>query len=83
MPWSLPSSDSAPTPGGWIASVPRLTAALERWCVHWIADGFRAIESLIDGEVFCFGDRPTLLNLVLWILTVGLVIYVPKLWQIG
>lgn len=28
-------------------------------------------------------DRPTLLNLVLWILTAGLVIYVPKLWHIG
>ena len=36
-----------------------------------------------DPVQILFGDRPTLLNLVLWILTVGLVIYVPKLWQIG
>ncbi len=36
-----------------------------------------------DPVQILFGDRPTLVNLVLWILTVGLVIYVPKLWQIG
>jgi maleylacetoacetate isomerase len=40
-------------------------AALERWCVHWIGEGFRAIESLIDGDVFCFGDRPTLADICL------------------
>ena len=28
-------------------------------------------------------DRPTLVNLLLWILTVGLVIYLPRLWHIG
>ncbi len=28
-------------------------------------------------------DRPTLLNILLWIMTAGLVIYVPKLWYIG
>lgn len=28
-------------------------------------------------------DRPTLLNLLLWIVTAGLVIYVPKIWHIG
>ena len=36
-----------------------------------------------DPVQILFGDRPTLVNLVLWILTVGLVIYVPKLWQVG
>jgi 4-hydroxybenzoate polyprenyltransferase len=35
-----------------------------------------------DPVQILFRDRPTLLNLVLWILTVGLVIYVPKLWHI-
>jgi hypothetical protein len=28
-------------------------------------------------------DRPTLLNLLLWIVTVGLVIYLPKYWYAG
>lgn len=28
-------------------------------------------------------DRPTLLNILLWIVTVGLVIYLPRFWHIG
>ncbi len=28
-------------------------------------------------------DRPTLLNLLLWIVTVGLVIYLPRFWHLG
>jgi hypothetical protein len=32
-----------------------------------------------DPVQLLFRDRPTLLNLVLWILTAGLVIYLPKL----
>jgi maleylpyruvate isomerase len=40
-------------------------AGLERWCQHWIAEGFRAIESLIEGEVYCFGDQPTLADILL------------------
>lgn len=33
-----------------------------------------------DPVQILFRDRPTMVNLLLWILTVGLVIYVPKLW---
>ena len=36
-----------------------------------------------DPVQILFRDRPTLLNLLLWILTVGIVIYVPKIWHIG
>jgi len=36
-----------------------------------------------DPVQILFRDRPTLLNLLLWILTAGLVIYLPKIWQIG
>jgi len=36
-----------------------------------------------DPVQILFRDRPTLLNLLLWIATVGLVIYVPKIWHIG
>ena len=28
-------------------------------------------------------DRPTLLNLILWIVTVGIVIYLPRFWHLG
>jgi maleylacetoacetate isomerase len=39
---------------------------LERWCQHWITEGFRAIESLIPGgEAFCFGEQPTLADILL------------------
>jgi maleylacetoacetate isomerase len=38
---------------------------LERWCQHWIAEGFRAIESLIEGEIYCFGDQVTLADILL------------------
>ena len=40
-------------------------AAMERWCVHWIMEGFRAVEALIDGAAFCFGSRPTLADICL------------------
>lgn len=36
-----------------------------------------------DPVQILFGDRPTLLNLLLWIVTAGLVIYLPKFWHIG
>lgn len=36
-----------------------------------------------DPVQMLFRDRPTLINLLLWILTVGLVIYAPKLWHLG
>lgn len=36
-----------------------------------------------DPVQILFSDRPTLLNLLLWIVTVGVVIYVPRIWQAG
>ena len=36
-----------------------------------------------DPVQILFKDRPTLLNLLLWISTVGLVIYLPRLWHLG
>ena len=35
------------------------------WYRHWIEEGFRAIESLVEGRPFCFGDRPTLADVAL------------------
>lgn len=40
-------------------------AASDAWYQHWILDGFRAIEALIEGRPFCFGNRPTLADIVL------------------
>lgn len=34
-----------------------------------------------DPVQILFSDRPTLLNLLLWIVTVGFVIYLPRIWQ--
>jgi len=36
-----------------------------------------------DPVQILFRDRPTLLNLLPWIVTVGLVIYPPRLWHLG
>jgi 4-hydroxybenzoate polyprenyltransferase len=36
-----------------------------------------------DPVQILFHDRPTLLNLLLWIITVGLVIYLPRYWHFG
>lgn len=36
-----------------------------------------------DPVQLLFRDRPTLLNLLLWIVSAGLVIYVPRLWHSG
>ena len=35
------------------------------WYRHWIEEGFRAIESLVEGKPFCFGDRPSLADVAL------------------
>ena len=40
-------------------------AASDAWYRHWILDGFRAIEALIEGRPFSFGDGPTLADVVL------------------
>lgn len=36
-----------------------------------------------DPVQILFGDRPTFINLLLWILTAGLVIYAPRLWHLA
>jgi len=38
---------------------------IRRWSHHWLTEGFRAIESIIDGEEYCFGDQPTLADICL------------------
>ena len=44
-------------------------AAVNRWCVRWITDGFDAIEALLAGDAtrgdFCFGRAPTLADVYL------------------
>jgi maleylacetoacetate isomerase len=35
------------------------------WYRHWIEEGFRAIEILVEGRPFCFGDQPTLADVAL------------------
>jgi maleylacetoacetate isomerase len=35
------------------------------WYRHWVEEGFRAIESLVEGKPFCFGDRPSLADVAL------------------
>ena len=40
-------------------------AAVDAWYRHWILQGFHAIEALIEGQPFCFGERPTLADVVL------------------
>lgn len=40
-------------------------AAVDAWYHHWILQGFPAIEALIDPRPFCFGERPTLADVVL------------------
>jgi len=35
------------------------------WYRHWIEEGFRAIETLVEGRPFCFGDQPSLADVVL------------------
>jgi maleylacetoacetate isomerase len=38
---------------------------VNRWYRHWIEEGFRAIETLVEGEPFCFGDQPSLADMAL------------------
>jgi maleylpyruvate isomerase len=44
-------------------------AAVNRWCVKWITDGFDAIEALLEGDAtrgdFCFGRSATLADVYL------------------
>ncbi|WP_122606487.1 maleylacetoacetate isomerase [Pseudomonas viridiflava] len=35
------------------------------WIGHWISEGLHAVEQLIDGDVFCFGDTPGIADVYL------------------
>src|SRR3954452_23562222 len=39
--------------------------AIESWYRHWIAEGFAAIEQLIEARPFCFGATPTIADVCL------------------
>jgi maleylacetoacetate isomerase len=38
---------------------------VDGWYRHWIEEGFRAIESLVEGKSFCFGNQPSLADVAL------------------
>ena len=35
------------------------------WIGHWISEGLNAVEQLIEGDVFCFGDTPGIADVYL------------------
>jgi maleylpyruvate isomerase len=39
--------------------------AREAWYAHWVRAGFAAVEQMIDGGRYCFGDRPTIADICL------------------
>lgn len=39
--------------------------AVTAWYHHWITEGFNALEDLIEGPRFCFGEAPTLADVAL------------------
>jgi maleylacetoacetate isomerase len=40
-------------------------AAVNAWYVHWVVEGFKAVEQLIEPGPFAFGDKPTLADVYL------------------
>lgn len=40
-------------------------AGLDAWLAHWMRSGFRAIEQLIPGDHFCFGQQPSIADVCL------------------
>lgn len=40
-------------------------AAIDAWYVHWIREGFRALERLVEPGPFAFGPNPTLADVYL------------------
>jgi maleylacetoacetate isomerase len=38
---------------------------IKAWLAHWVAQGFTAVEALIEGPEFCFGSAPTLADVYL------------------
>ena len=39
--------------------------AIKAWYAHWIVEGFKAIEALVEGPHYCFGATPTLADICL------------------
>jgi maleylacetoacetate isomerase/maleylpyruvate isomerase len=40
-------------------------AEIDAWIGHWIAQGFAALETMLEPSPFCFGDRPGLADVYL------------------
>jgi maleylacetoacetate isomerase/maleylpyruvate isomerase len=40
-------------------------AAVNAWYAHWVVEGFKAVEQLIELGPFAFGDKPTLADVYL------------------
>jgi maleylacetoacetate isomerase len=40
-------------------------SAVSEWIGHWISQGLAAVEQMIDGHVFCFGDKPSVADVYL------------------
>ncbi len=40
-------------------------AAREKWGQHWIREGFDALEQLVSGGDYCYGDAPTVADVFL------------------
>ena len=40
-------------------------AAIDAWYIHWVVEGFGALEALLDPGPFAFGPRPTLADVYL------------------
>lgn len=39
--------------------------AMRAWYAHWVDTGFEAIEEMVSGSGFCFGDTPTMADVCL------------------
>ena len=39
--------------------------AIDKWYRHWVVTGLDAVEAMIEGGPFCFGETPTLADLYL------------------
>ena len=40
-------------------------AAIDAWYVHWVAEGFKALEQMLSPGPFAFGDKPSLADVYL------------------
>lgn len=38
---------------------------IDAWYVHWVKDGFQAIEAMIEGDTYCFGSQVTVADVCL------------------